>query len=518
MQKIGKRGNDMEEVIMQKENATLAGGASERKMPLDSKSDAKPEKEFSVKDSWISIACFLLGFVFTHFVCENAGGLWGGIFWLLVGVIGAVYVWIKKMPVTKMHCALFAVAEAFCFAPLFCTNGFINTLAAIFSFLLLFYLAYTLKGAELFSESFVQDLCQSVFAAPFRKFSDGFKAVKGLMKNPRAGKNLLCILGGILISVPLTIVVLVLLISSDFAFSRWMDDLLDHLPEIRFLYVFELGMGLLVGSYLFGAFSSSETEKKSSYVPGKWCNLPNLLGYTAVTPICVFYVVYIAVQFPYFVSAFGGTLPEGYSCAEYARRGFFELCIIAMINLGVIMMMQCFLKRKEDGKCFRAQKVYTVAISVITLMLITSALSKMVLYINRFGMTPLRVYTSWFMMVLAVVFLIFIVAQFAEFKFWRVSFTAFAVLLGVLCFSNVDGMIARYNVTAYLEGQHENVDLRLLERLGDAALVHVERLTEAEDELVAKRAEVVYTRMMEESEKRGAFAYFSIPRAIGRRR
>ena len=42
-------------------------------------------------------------------------------------------------------------------------------------------------------------------------------------------------------------------------------------------------------------------------------------------------------------------------------------------------------------------------------------------------------------------------------------FVAFTVLMAVLCFGNVDGMIARYNISAYENGTLASLDVSMLE-------------------------------------------------------
>ena len=133
-------------------------------------------------------------------------------------------------------------------------------------------------------------------------------------------------------------------------------------------------------------------------------------------------------------------------------------------------------------------------------------------------MTPLRIYTSWFMLVLVMFFVLIITAQFTKLNFCRAAFAGFTILFAVLCFSNVDGMIARYNVNAYRTGELSQVDFGVLEDLGDAALTHVEGLTEAKDSRVAENAKECHKRMLKESERKNDVAYFSIPRVIGRKK
>ncbi len=495
------------------EQGTMSIVEAEKK----TKEGSGKKREFTTKEAVLSVICFALSFVFTHFVTGYAGGLWGGFFWLLTGVLGAVYVRTKGFHVTKAQRTVFCVAEAFCFVPLFCTNSLINTLAATFTFFLLAYLGITLSGAELFGDHFVSDLLEGLCVRSFLRFGEGPAAMKKLFKNPKSCKTLFYVFLGLLCSVPLSCVVLFLLVCSDTMFENWLDKVFDMIPTFEFRYVWELILAIPVWMYLFGGFAAIRNRWEKPLINMKGGRvLPAIIGYTTVTPICVFYVMYIAVQFNYFTAAFGGNLPGDYSYASYARKGFFELCAVAVLNLCVIACMNLFLKRKEDGTSSVAMKVYCTLLSGFTILLIVSALSKMVLYIKEMGMTPLRIYTSWFMLVLAVFFVLIIVAQFTKLRFCKAAFVSFTFLFAVLCFSNVDGMIAKYNVNAYETGKLEHVDFSVLERLGDAALVHVDSLTESDDSEVAEEAKQCYRAMERKSERKNDLAYFSIPRVIGR--
>lgn len=485
----------------------------------EKKTDGGKKREFTVKEAVLSVLCFVLSFGFTHFAAGYVGGLWGGVVWLLAGALGAVYVRVKGFVVTKTQRMLFCVAELFCLVPLFCTNGLINTLAATFTFFLLAYLWITFSGAEVFGEHFVSDLLEGICVRPFMRFDEAPAAAKKLLKNPKSCKTALYIFLGLLCSLPLSILVLYLLMWSDTMFADRMNALFDRIPSFKFRYVWELILAVPVWMYLFGSFAATRNQWTKPFVDIKKGRvLPAVLGYATVTPICVFYAMYIAVQFHYFTAAFGGTLPEEYSYAAYARKGFFELCTVAVINLCVIAGMNLFLKRKEDGTPSVAMKVYCTLLSGFTVLLIVSALSKMVLYIKEMGMTPLRIYTSWFMLVLVMFFVLIITAQFTKLNFCRAAFAGFTILFAVLCFSNVDGMIARYNVNAYRTGELSQVDFGVLEDLGDAALTHVEGLTEAKDSRVAENAKECHKRMLKESERKNDVAYFSIPRVIGRKK
>lgn len=467
--------------------------------------------KYSLTDSVCAWVCFVLGFIFTRYVCGYAGGLWGGIFWAAVGALGAVWVRLKALKTTPAQIAVFIVAELFCLAPIFCANGFVNTLAAMFSFALLFYLAVSVSGAALFGRHFVLDMLSGIFARPFMNFTHSPKAAFGMFRGGKKTKTALYVLLGLILAVPLTIVVVILLMFSDSAFEGAMEKFLENLPTLSLSLFWQIVFAIPIGMYVFGAvFSSSKPCHNYSEEAPAYRFLPPPVAYTAVTPICVFYLIYIITQLGYFTAAFGGELPDGYNYSEFARRGFFELCIISVINLCVITLMQALVKRDGNDRRPKALRVYTIMISVFTLLLIASALSKMIMYISELGMTQLRIYTSWFMILLAAVFVMIIILQIRDFAFWKVLFAAFTVMMGVLCFGNIDGAIARYNVSAYQSGTLEEFDMHAMYPLGVSAAKPVAELLHDEDPQTAQSAGNFFGNLKWELDKMDDFAYFSI--------
>jgi len=468
--------------------------------------DIKPTEKPPLYKTIIAWCTLGLGFVFTHFAFNYIGGIWGGVFWLLFGVLGAVYAVKSRAKITKMHVAMFAIAEVFCFTPLFCASQFINFLAAVFSFVLYFYLAIAVSGAEPFGKRFVLDAMLAVLVRPFERFADCVKCALSVFKGKRRAKNVLYAVIGLLIAVPLTIVVLMLLVGSDARFEDFIYSLLDYLPDLSFAVFFEILFAIPIAMYLFGAFSSVEKRVEATEAdPDKLRVFPTIITYFAVTPICLFYVAYIITQVMNIVSAVEKTLDY----AEFARSGFFELCAITVINLGVITVIQTFSKRT------RVLKGYIVALGLLSLGVTATALVKMGMYINRYGMTLLRVYTTWFMLVMCVAFVLLIVLQFKEYRFWRALFFGFTAMFALLCFGNFQGNIAAYNIKAYQSGALETLDVDQFDELGVAAVSPAYKLyRECDEEQLAKRLEHFFDSEMEYDEGESRVAYFSIPRAM----
>lgn len=465
----------------------------------------KPVEKIPVYKAAIAWCMLGLGFVFTHFAFNYIGGVWGGLFWLLFGVAQAVYAVKSKANITKFVAVVWVVAEVFCLTPLFCDSRFINFLAAIFSFLLFFYLGIVISGAELFGRRFFVDAFLSVMVRPFERFADCIRYAFSPFTG-RHSKNILFAAIGIIIALPLTIVVVSLLASSDTMFESVAEKISDFFSGFSFATVVEILFAVPIAMYLFGVLSSSERKVTADNGQSSALKImPPVISYFAVTPICLFYTIYIAMQMVNIANAVNQTLDY----SEFARKGFFELCAIAVINLIVITAIQTFSKRNT------AIRVYTAVISALSLGIIATAIFKMGMYIAEYGMTLLRVYTSWFMLVMAVVFVMMFVLQIKDFKFWRVLFVGFTAMFFVLCFCNVNGIIASYNISAYENGKLSELDIDAFDELGySAAEPLAELVNSGKAEDLNKYSVQWYVRIIERSnETDDKFAYFSIPRA-----
>ena len=199
-----------------------------------------------------------------------------------------------------------------------------------------------------------------------------------------------------------------------------------------------------------------------------WRVCPSIMIYSALTPMCMLYILYVVSQIGYFTGAFNGNLYEGYTYSEYARRGFFELTAISCINLGVIFLANLLCKRLGNSyydKKPLALKIYNLIFSTFTIFIIATAMSKMFLYIGEYGLTRLRVYTSWFMILLALIFIIMIVSEFKEFNVSSIFKIAFTIMFGILCFCRVDRVIANTNISLYERNQIEHLNIDDLQYL-----------------------------------------------------
>lgn len=158
-----------------------------------------------------------------------------------------------------------------------------------------------------------------------------------------------------------------------------------------------------------GSESASRTSNSQDLTPattGIKIALPEMA--TALTLLNLLFGAFVCVQIKYL---FGGAhlvqITSGLTFAEYARRGFFELCTVSVLMLPLLL--------SADAVCPRASKkakiVFNTLVSSTVLLLLTivaSAIERMQLYSREYGMSELRFFTTAFMLYLATIFLAYL--------------------------------------------------------------------------------------------------------------
>lgn len=485
---------------------------------------SKPLREFSTAECLLSWACFVFAYLFCRAFPVTIYPLGGFIFVTLIFTVSTVFLLIKGIKPNVLSAAAAISAVLTSASLVISDNGFIHFFAYSYALAAYCYFIYATTGNTIrkgFSDFIFMDFIKALFVLPFCSFGCMFRAMFS-GKAKKSGKFLAKLFLGIFIAIIPTSIVL-LLLSYDGDFLRLLDKIFDFGLLDVFSHLFSLAFAVPIGMYLFGLFVSSMDKKCSTVMTADKCRtasqkiriVPSVTVLASVFPILFLYLIFFISQWKYYISGFTGTLPENFSHAEYAREGFFQLCIVSFINLTIIIFITAFMKRRSNVLL----KILSVTFSVFTLVLISTAIAKMVLYINFYGLTQKRVYAMWLMAVLAIVFILIILRQFViNLKAVAVSLAVTVVLFAGLSLSNADSLIAKYNVHRYIEGSLDTVDVYALSELGDSAIPQMLRLAEAvtEDPEV-KLDQESYTALMqilqmqafrfENSEEKGIFSY-----------
>lgn len=263
---------------------------------------------------------------------------------------------------------------------------------------------------------------------------------------------------GIVLALPLLVIILPLLSSADAGFQQLAGDLAsyitDHLLVIFLRALFAIPVSLYLFGLIFGGIHGRNTDRIHVESLGKLGKgiriLPDTAVCTALTVICLVYCLFIGLQGQYLFSAFAGIRPEGLTYAEYARRGFFELCQIGLWNLVFTGLGGAF--ARTDPEEHRGLSVLTVFLSVLTLLLLLTAVSKMGMYIDVYGLTVLRILPLIFMLWMGVVFVCIIIRQKKRFPMIRFCVMVGAVMFCLICVCPIEYWADLYNAWAWSKG------------------------------------------------------------------
>lgn len=445
---------------------------------------------YTKKDIVFALAMLGCGFLYWNLIRLPGLGAGVTLFAAIFCLCTVVYLKSGEVRLKRTSLLCFAVIVLSALVFLFYDNILIKGLNFLFLTAAVIYWISLLTGRTLekkISAYILGDFYHQVLVVPFSNFACCFGAIRKLIAGNKKGKSLLAGGIGILVILPVLAVVINLLIKADAAFA-WVIANLHFSVSMDILI--QIILGIPVACYLYGLVYGDRYGRNTGRVTiesvdkmAAVCRFaPAVTVNSALTALNFVFIVYFLSQLTYLFSAFNNRLPELMTYAEYARRGFFELCTVAAINLAVITAANLIVKREK----VKILRVETAALCLFTLMLIITAVSKMVMYINTYGLTQLHVYTSWFMVVLFFIFAVTAVRQFKKFNTARVMFIGFVILFMILSYGNIDGRIAAYNIDRYKNGTLESLDVKALSGMSDAAVPYMYNLYQETTDPVLK--------------------------------
>ena len=254
------------------------------------------------------------------------------------------------------------------------------------------------------------------------------------------------------------LIILPLLSDADAGFEQIAGSLAGYIQRHLLSIILRMFLALLVSAYLYGLIFGGIHGRNTDRIHteelqkiGEEIRLvPDTAVCTALAVICLVYTLFMGIQGNYLFAAFTGSLPQNFTYAEYARRGFFELCRIGAWNLMILWLSGMFSRSRSHEH--RGLSFFTVLLSVLTLLLIVTAAGKLGLYISVYGLTVYRIVPMIFLIWMAVVFVCMVLRQRREFPMTRICVMAGAALFCLLCIFPVEHWSALYNEWARLRG------------------------------------------------------------------
>lgn len=482
----------------------------------------KPKEPFITdrNDTIFALFTFVLGFFFARWVLFSWQG-WG-VTMFTISYCVAITIYFMKKGVSMTRSGFFWLAAVVLTGisySLYANNG-LEPWRSLFLFCAAVYYVIYASGQLILSNTsnwLLLDGINGLFVIPFKNFGCQYKSLSSPKYIKRSfGRQILSITFGILLALLIAGMVLPLLMSADsggfykiakviYEYYRWVQ---NQFKDI----IFNGLLAIPIAAYLFGLVAGCAHSRGCStfkregiqYAIESVRVLASATVYTVLGLICCLYLVFIGSQLPYFFSAFVGQRPEGWQIySEYARSGFFELCKIAAINLSLLTLANLFCKKPQRENY--ALKILNCLLSLLTLILIATAFSKMALYIGAYGLSIRRLLPSLFMVFLAVVWVGVIVLQKWQFSIVRLSAFTGTLMICALSLLNPDGFVARYNADRFLSGTLESFDVQILYQSGPAGVGPALKVYSqtGDEELKAELKTYIYDQQQESARSLG---------------
>lgn len=253
---------------------------------------------------------------------------------------------------------------------------------------------------------------------------------------------------GLLISVPFLFIIIVLLGSADVQFANLIGRIPGSIFSGNLLEIeFRTFTVIIYTMMIFGFLQV--LRRKRMIVRDQAVKIAATWDGVMILPILilmnVIYVLFTIVQFKYF---FSGSLQEGFTYAEYARRGFFELLLVTMLNLSIIICILTFVKHQRIIMTFI--RVLLTLLILFSGVMLSSAFLRLFLYEEAYGFTLARVLPHTFMVFLMIIF------AYTLLKVWmdRLSLLHFYFITAVIYYTllnvvNIDQFIVEQNLNRY---------------------------------------------------------------------
>ena len=478
-------GNNIADSSNNTASTSTAGVNTESETSNNTPIKKEPKYKFETVDIIMLPVVFILAFLCTKYYNLNTGianlGLGATVYIVLYVISVLVYAKLKavKLNSESIILSILMILLAISFTVFY--NYSLSIFMQMAMNFMLIYLPVTVFNKLIKSETSALILYDYINALVFIPIHNATAfwicmfSKRGKSTSSTKTKYFLHIFLGLLIGTPFLMIVLFLLSSADATFKNIFDNLFNldiSVPKNIGTLIWSLPMATYLYALIYG--SSIEDNSKSFNIDkfnktmDNAASIPRLSLYTVNAVICCFYILFIGIQVIYFIDILGGSLPADFTYSEYARRGFFELLAVALINIVFIAVAKVLSVKNENNKYLR---IHIILNSILTLALISVAFAKMYLYISTYGLTTLRIIPSVFMILLCFVFAFIIMGEFKKsFPVTKLSFYAGNILFVLLCLANIDAVVAGYNLNAYMNGNLPYYDIYDLRESDMAAM------------------------------------------------
>ena len=272
----------------------------------------------------------------------------------------------------------------------------------------------------------------------------------------KRNSKLMYVLLGFAIALPLLVIILNLLSSADPVFAKVIKDIFGKLFyswDVVKIVIF----AAVIFFFVYGFIVKTGRRDLGANAPKEGIYEP-VIGITITVVLTAFYLIFAVVQIIYLFMNSAG-LPDDMTYAEYARRGFFQLLFVAVVNVCMVLIFSAI---------FRKSLVLNVSLlmmCICTYIMIASSAVRLSMYIAEYDLTYLRINTIWALIVTSIVMLGVIISLFwRNMPLFRYIFLTVMVMFTLYAFVRPGAVISKYNISQAHSGKE--VDLEYVMDIG----------------------------------------------------
>ena len=293
----------------------------------------------------------------------------------------------------------------------------------------------------------------AVIIEPFNYFGEVVVELKNKIlpskeekQEKREKKN---IIKAIILTGLIVIIVLILLASADSEFASLFFDILDAIINLSLpSLVIRIGVIILLFFYISSFFinilskgnglNEINNEEENN-------NKENLTINMILTTLNIIYLIFCFTQIKQLLTV------EDIIYSEFARKGFFQLMLVTLINLLVILKATSK-DLKETEKQEKYKKAMCIIMIIFTFILIILSFAKMNLYISQYGDTRLRLLVNFTLLTETILLIptsMYIINS--KVNLARTYLIIITTMYCMINFANIDNVIAKRNIQRFEE-------------------------------------------------------------------
>lgn len=449
--------------------------------------EVEVERPIDVNKGFLCLLCSLLiGVIFDRMFFDKQFGI---SFFIFIALCIALFLWfLKDRLSTKSKAGWFMLVPIglLSFSYTVYTNAVFMALNVLVVTILMVASSILINNPDTKWDeaSFIFKMVRKALVSVLGNLPQPFKIIHGMIRfkeKSEINQSRRQIILGLIISLPILVVVLMLLSSADMVFNYYISNITHIFQDLNpGIFVSHFILIAVISFYIFGyVWGFREGVKEEDVSLGLDVNWAPITVITVLIVLNLLYLMFTVIQFSYLYGGGNMTLPAGFTYAEYARKGFFELATVTFINFVIVLSCMKFIRRENKRLLVLGNVLFSILI-VFTLNMLYSASLKLSLYESTYGYTYLRVFVHIFMLLLFMLCLVVLTGIWYR----RINIVKSIIVFSITAYTivnyiNIDGFIAKKNLELYRT--NGKVDIYYLTSLSYEALPYILELQTSKD-------------------------------------